>query len=147
LSENSISKQLYLSACQFPDELAFVSDFQNVSLTYSELFETSKRVAANLLDLGVKPGSKLGIFSPNNIEWALCQYATCLADIIMVNINPAYKPYELQYGINLVGLETLVVSDNKLPSRILDNVEYFVNQQDKTQLRYHSSSGNTNWQI
>ena len=38
----------------------------------------------------------------------MAQYAASLADLVLVNINPAYKPEELQFTINNVGVEALI---------------------------------------
>ena len=76
-----------------------------------------------MVDLGLKPGTKLGIYSPNYVEWLICQYASSLADLHLVNINPAYKPKELFHGLSLTEVESLIVSDNIVPARVLDNIE------------------------
>ena len=126
LSENSISKQLQQSSIQFGDKLAIISNYQDIQLTYDELFKLARRAAANMIDLGFQPGTKVGIYSPNNAEWMLCQYACSLADLHMVNINPAYKPQELIHGLKLTEVESLIVSDNEVPARILNNVDNFM---------------------
>ena len=123
LSEESVSQVLARTARDLPDQLAVISDFQELQLSFSELFNISRRAAANLVDLGLKPGTKVGIYSPNNLEWLICQYACALADLHMVNINPAYKPRELVHGLSLTEVDTLVVADNERPARILDNVD------------------------
>ena len=47
--------------------------------------------AAGLLALGLEPGDRVGIWSPNNAEWVMTQFATAKAGLILVNINPAYR--------------------------------------------------------
>ncbi|HSO98922.1 MAG TPA: AMP-binding protein [Solirubrobacteraceae bacterium] len=44
---------------------------------------------------GLRTGDRVGIWSPNRVEWALVQYATAKAGIVLVNINPAYRTHEL----------------------------------------------------
>ena len=129
LSENSISKSFFKNSMKNKDELALISDFQEIQLTYESLFKISERAAGNMIDLGLKPGTKVGLYSPNSAEWLICQYACALADLQMVNINPAYKPKELMHGLALAEVETLIVSDNIVPARIFDNVEYFMQDQ------------------
>ena len=63
-----------------------------------------------LLSLGVKPGDRVGIWSPNNIEWCLTQFATAKIGAIMVCINPAYRPSELKYALNSVECSTLITA-------------------------------------
>jgi fatty-acyl-CoA synthase len=66
-------------------------------LSYSELYRKCEVIAAGLLSLGLKKGDRIGIYSPNNYEWILVQYAASMADLILVNINPAYQEHELEY--------------------------------------------------
>ena len=60
--------------------------------------------AAGLVALGLQPGERIGIWSPNNAEWVVTQFATAKAGLILVNINPAYRLAELEYALNKVGL-------------------------------------------
>jgi fatty-acyl-CoA synthase len=41
----------------------------------------------------------------------LTQYATALIGVIQVNINPAYKAYELEYSLAKVGCKGIVMYD------------------------------------
>ena len=140
LSEDTVSQVLARNARDMPEQLAVVSDFQDLQLTFRELFDISRRAAANLKDLGLQPGTKLGIYSLNNIEWLICQYACALADLHMVTINPAYKPRELIHGLSLAEVDTLLVTDNILPGRILDSVDAIMQRQN-VQLRANDELG------
>jgi fatty-acyl-CoA synthase len=42
----------------------------------SELVQAADRVAAGLLRRGLQPGDRVGIWSHNNAEWVVAQYAT-----------------------------------------------------------------------
>lgn len=46
------------------------------------------------------------------MEWVLTQYATALAGIVQVNINPAYKTYELEYSLKKVGCKAIIMSES-----------------------------------
>ena len=48
-------------------------------------------LAAGLVALGLEPGERIGIWSPNNAEWVLTQFATAKAGLMLVNVNPAYR--------------------------------------------------------
>src|SRR4029077_16904261 len=80
-------------------------------LSYGELREAADRLAAGLLTLGLQPGDRIGIWSPNNSEWVLTQFATAKAGLILVNINPAYRIAELEYALNKVGCKALVLAE------------------------------------
>jgi fatty-acyl-CoA synthase len=89
---------------------ALVVRHQGVRWTYAELRERVDRVAAGLLDLGLEPGDRIGIWSPNNAEWVLTQLGTAKAGLILVNINPAYRLAELEYALVKVGCRALVTA-------------------------------------
>ena len=69
------------------------------------------RLAAGLLTLGLEPGDRIGIWSPNNSEWVLTQFATAKAGLILVNINPSYRIAELEYALNKVGCKALILAE------------------------------------
>src|SRR6202044_853042 len=60
--------------------------------------------------LGLKPGERVGIRSPNNAEWVVSQFATAKAGLILVNINPAYRLAELEYALNKSGCVALITA-------------------------------------
>jgi len=93
------------------DRPALIVRQQNVRWTYGELQERIDALAAGLLALGLSPGDRIGIWSPNNAEWVITQFATAKAGLIMVNINPAYRIYELEYALNKVGCKALVTAE------------------------------------
>jgi fatty-acyl-CoA synthase len=89
---------------------ALVVRHQNVRMTYDVLKETVDALACGFISLGLQPGDRIGIWSQNNLEWALTQFATAKAGLILVSINPAYRRAELEYAINKVGCRALVMS-------------------------------------
>jgi fatty-acyl-CoA synthase len=52
----------------------------------------------------------VAIWSQNNVEWTLTQFATAKAGLILVDINPAYRRAELEYAINKAGCRALILS-------------------------------------
>jgi len=83
---------------------------QGIRWTYAELADHVAAFAAGLLALGLQPGDRVGIWSPNNAEWIVTQYATAKAGLILVNINPAYRLTEVEYALNKVGCKALVTA-------------------------------------
>ena len=78
---------------QHPNQPALVSVHQSIRWTYLEFQAEVDRLATGLLALGVEPGDRVGIWSPNCAEWYLTQLATAKMGAIMVCINPAYQTY------------------------------------------------------
>ncbi len=97
-------------AARWPERDALIVRQQNVRWTYAELKRQVDALAAGLLDLGFEPGDRVGIWSPNNAEWVVTQFATAKAGLILVNINPAYRLTELEYALNRVGCKALITA-------------------------------------
>ena len=93
-----------------PERLALVSRHQNIRWTYAQLKTRVDAFAAGLIALGLEPGERIGIWAPNCAEWAVTQFATAKAGLILVNINPAYRLTEAEYAINKVGCRALVIA-------------------------------------
>ncbi|MGE0335486.1 MAG: AMP-binding protein, partial [Gammaproteobacteria bacterium] len=96
---------------RWPDHVAIISRHQGIRLTYAELGERIDAFAAGLVALGLKPGDRIGIWSPNNVEWVITQFATAKAGLILVNINPAYRLAELEYALNKVECSALITAE------------------------------------
>jgi len=97
---------------RWADRDALIVRQQNVRWSYGELKAKADAFAAGLLALGLSPGDRVGIWSPNNAEWVVTQFATAKAGLILVNINPAYRLSELDYALNKVGCKAIVTADS-----------------------------------
>ena len=104
--------QFFDEACaKWASRPALVVRHQNVRLSYGELRQAVDKLAAGLLTLGLNPGDRIGIWSPNNSEWVLTQFATAKAGLILVNINPSYRVAELEYALVKVGCKALILAE------------------------------------
>jgi fatty-acyl-CoA synthase len=83
---------------------------QGIRWLYRDLGERVDAFATGLVALGLEPGERVGIWSPNNAEWVVAQFATAKAGLILVNINPAYRLAELEYALNKVGCRALITA-------------------------------------
>ena len=98
------------AAERFGDRDALIVRHQDIRWTYAELKQRVDAFAAGLVALGLTPGERIGIWSPNNSEWVVTQFATAKAGLILVNINPAYRLSELEYALNKVGCRALITA-------------------------------------
>ncbi len=98
------------TVARWGDRPGLIARQQGIRWSYRELAERVDAFAAGLLALGLKPGERIGIWSPNNAEWVVTQFATAKAGLILVNINPAYRLAELEYALNKVGCRALVTA-------------------------------------
>ena len=92
------------------DSPALVSRHQGIRWTYAELDEQVERCARALLAAGVEKGARVGIWSPNNVEWVVVQFATAKIGAILVNINPSYRAHELEYALRQSGCSLLILA-------------------------------------
>ncbi|WP_417452007.1 AMP-binding protein [Kordiimonas sp.] len=111
LLEKTIGQMLRETAAAYPDNEALVFVEDDISLTWSELLHDAESVAAGLLAMGLRPGDRVGVWGPNRVEWVLSQFATALAGLIQVNINPAYRLSELEFALNKVECRALILAD------------------------------------
>ena len=116
----TIGAQLDRTTARFPDNEALVVPHQDVRWRYGTFTERVDAFAAGLLALGLEPGDRIGIWSPNNSEWAVTQFAAAKAGLILVNINPAYRLAELEYALNKVECRALVTAEAFKSSRYIE---------------------------
>jgi fatty-acyl-CoA synthase len=107
---DTIGKHMDSVVSRWGNREALVVRHQDVRWSYAELNERAEAFAAGLLKLGLEPGDRVGIWSPNNSEWVVTQFATAKAGMILVNINPAYRLVELEYALGKVGCKALVTA-------------------------------------
>jgi fatty-acyl-CoA synthase len=104
----TIGHNLERTIARVPDAEALVSCHQGVRYTYAEFGQAVDRLAGGMLAAGLRPGDRVGVWGPNRAEWALVQYATAKAGVILVNINPAYRVSELQYALGQSGCRWII---------------------------------------
>ncbi|NAS30444.1 AMP-binding protein [Flavobacteriaceae bacterium R38] len=107
----TIGDQFDETVAQFPDNEALVVHHQNIRWTYAQLKQQVDTCAKALINLGIKKGDRVGIWSPNRYEWTVIQFATAKIGAILVNINPAYRLTELEFALNQSGCTLLVTAD------------------------------------
>jgi fatty-acyl-CoA synthase len=119
----TIGEALDAAAARWGDVEALVSVHQGMRWTYAELKARAEAVAAGLLALGLAPGERIGVWSPNKAEWALTQFAAAKAGLILVTINPAYRLSEVEFTLNKVGVKALVVAERFKTSEYVAMIE------------------------
>ncbi|MFZ0005412.1 MAG: AMP-binding protein [Methanoregula sp.] len=97
------------TVARYPDTEAIVSVHENIRWTYREFLERINMVARGLMGIGVEKGDRVGIWAMNHADWVVIQFATAKIGAIMVNINPAYRTYELEYALKQSEIQTLIL--------------------------------------
>jgi fatty-acyl-CoA synthase len=104
LLTQTIGQALCHAAQRWPDGDALVDVPAGRRWTYAELREDVRRLASGLLAAGLRPGDRVGVWSPNRWEWVLVQFATAEIGVVLVTVNPAYRAHELEFVVNQAGM-------------------------------------------
>ncbi|HRA75178.1 MAG TPA: long-chain fatty acid--CoA ligase [Propionicimonas sp.] len=65
--------------------------------TYSELAADVRALAARLIGLGLEPGDRVAILSPNRPEWSLVDLACLSAALVPVPLYPSSTPHQVRH--------------------------------------------------
>src|SRR5262249_55887504 len=99
------------TVARFPNHDAVIARHENIRWTWTQFKAEVDAVAAGLIALGLEPGDRVGIWSPNNSAWITTQFATAKAGLVQVNINPAYRLTEVEYVLNKVECKALITAE------------------------------------
>jgi fatty-acyl-CoA synthase len=108
----TIGENLRQVAAAHPDGEAVVEMATGRRWTYAQFDTDCDTIALGLLKAGLQTGDRVGIWAPNCAEWVLLQYATARIGAVLVNINPAYRSYELGYVLRQSGIRLLVSAES-----------------------------------
>jgi long-chain acyl-CoA synthetase len=82
------------------------------ALTFGELDELSRALAAWLQGRGLKRGARVAIMMPNVLQYPVAVAAVLRAGFIAVNVNPLYTARELEHQLKDSGAEAVIVLEN-----------------------------------
>ena len=97
------------SAGRFGDRIAL--DFMGRRWSYAELLREARSAAAGFLDLGVLPGTRVGLFLPNTPHYPIAYYGALLAGATVVNYSPLYSAEEVAFQARDSGTQIMVCLD------------------------------------
>ena len=86
-------------------------DFMGRRWTYAELGDLVRQTARGLQDLGVTPGTRVGLCLPNTPYFVIFYFAILRAGGVVVNFNPLYVERELKHQVLDSGTTIMVVPD------------------------------------
>jgi acyl-CoA synthetase (AMP-forming)/AMP-acid ligase II len=82
----------------YPQQTAII--FNNRTWSYAEFNEITDRLAAALINLGIKKGDRIALHLSNSPELVFCYYACFKIGAIAVPINTRLKAKEIEYILN-----------------------------------------------
>ena len=105
----TIGEQFDETVAAYPDNDALIVHHQDLRYTYKELQAAVDECARALMAMGVQAGERVGVWSPNNAQWCITQFATAKIGAILVNINPSYRTHEVEYALKHSGTSVLII--------------------------------------
>ncbi|MEO5687620.1 MAG: AMP-binding protein [Burkholderiaceae bacterium] len=123
LSDATIYGLLADTAKCYPDRPAVVFREQGVRWTWLEFLAEVDAFGAGLAGLGLVKGDRVGIWSPNRVEWLVTQFATARQGLVLVNVNPAYRLSELAYALQVSGCRAIVSAERLRTSMYLEMLD------------------------
>ncbi len=83
------------NAERYPDKVAISDGSQ--SLSFAQFCQRARALAHYLASLGVGPGERVAIMTPNSIDYLALLHATALGGFALVPVNTRYGPAELAH--------------------------------------------------
>jgi len=93
------------AARKYPDRACTI--FKGAVISYREMNAQSDRMAAALVEMGVKKGDRVGIFMPNTPQFVIAYYGILKAGAAVVAINPTYPVDEIIMPVNDANIEIM----------------------------------------
>jgi acyl-CoA synthetase (AMP-forming)/AMP-acid ligase II len=97
--EFALPELLRRSAERFGDKPALIAA-DGTTRTYRDLWSHARKVARLLQDNGIEKGDRVGILSPNVVDYAAVFYGALLAGATVTTLNPLYREREIQHQLD-----------------------------------------------
>jgi acyl-CoA synthetase (AMP-forming)/AMP-acid ligase II len=112
MSVNSIRNLLENAAQSDPDKIALV--LENDAYSYAELLHRVNQIAHYLGSLGLKSGSRIGIYSRKRIESVVAILAILSTEYVFVPITRLLKPDQVKHIIEDCDINCLITDQKKI---------------------------------
>jgi len=96
--ELPLPELLRRAAERFGDKAALIAA-DGTTRTYRDLWSHARKVARFLQDNGIEKGDRVGIFSPNLVDYAAVFYGALLAGATVTTLNPLYREREIEHQL------------------------------------------------
>ena len=119
----TIGHALRRTAELFPENEAIVSLHQNLRLSYAALDRLADQAASALLSMGVSPGDRVAVWSPNCAEWLIAHYGAVRIGAIVVTVNPALRDEEARHVLSDSGTSILFAAPSFRDFSFVDSID------------------------
>ena len=91
-------------------------------LSYAELDETTRAMAAAFVDAGVGKGSRVGLIMPNCVQWVQIAVALTRIGAVLVPLSTLLKPPELLAQLRVASVQALIAVEEFRGHRYVDDL-------------------------
>ncbi len=124
IPQRLLGEALLISADRNPSKTAII--VKSTEYSYSNLKDSSEKIANHLVLAGIKKGDRVAIYMNNSWECIVSIYGITIAGAVFLVINPQTKADKLQYILDDSEAKILIsesILENEL-SKVLEKLEY-----------------------
>src|ERR1043166_4122665 len=110
IPEVSLTDFIFKPTAEVKDKPALIDGPTGCAITYAQLEDSVRRVAASLAKRGFRKGDVFGIFSSNCPDYAVIFHAVAMLGGISTTLNPLYTAEEAANQLNDSGARLLVTA-------------------------------------
>jgi acyl-CoA synthetase (AMP-forming)/AMP-acid ligase II len=96
-------------------------------ISYAELEETTRALAAAFIEGGVGKGTRVGVIMPNRVQWVQIAVALTRIGAVLVPLSTLLKPPELVAQLRAASVQVLIAVEEFRGHRYLDDLDGVAN--------------------
>ncbi len=105
------------------------------AISYAEMRDVVRNLAAGFRDLGVETGDRVGIFATTRMEWAQSDFALLSAGAVITTVYESSSAEQVRYLLDDPNASAVVVENQALLERVLEveadlDLEFIVSMDD-----------------
>ncbi|WP_323674497.1 long-chain fatty acid--CoA ligase [Halorubellus sp. PRR65] len=136
---------VYARSLTDTDAVDAAPDGEYATLTYAEMHDVVKHLAAGFRALGLEAGQRVGMFAGTRMEWAQCDFGLLSAGAVVTTVYKSSSPAQVQYLLGDPSATGVVVENEELLERVLevsDSLDVrFVVSLDELSAEYDDTEG------
>jgi acyl-CoA synthetase (AMP-forming)/AMP-acid ligase II len=117
---DTIDRLVRLHAEEHGDKLMVIDTESRLS--YAELDETTRALAAASIEAGVGKGTRVGLIMPNRVQWVQIAVALTRIGAVLVPLSTLLQPPELVAQLRVASVQVLIAVEEFRGHRYLDDL-------------------------
>src|SRR5690606_30831583 len=111
--EKPMHEYLFDNAAEAPQQTAYI--FYGHELSWAEVADAVRRLAAFLQQRGIVKGDRIGIYLQNCPQYIIAHYAIQMIGGVITPLNPQYKAAEVEYQLDNAEAKAVIVGCDLYP--------------------------------